>query len=87
MADDLNGKTMLLIFRGSGLCLHATTLPHSLGAQQVADARSAYWAKKAGGVFPVGDLSTVTVADYPILLVFLLLSPVFLADFSSRDWR
>ena len=29
---------MVLIFRGSGLCLHATTLPHPVCAQQVDDA-------------------------------------------------
>jgi hypothetical protein len=29
---------MVLIFLGSGLCFHATTLPHPVGAQQVDDA-------------------------------------------------
>lgn len=38
VTDNFNRKAMILIFRGSGRCLHATTLPHHVWAQQVDDA-------------------------------------------------
>src|SRR5712692_10697046 len=38
MADDLHRKSVILIFRGGGQCVHAATLTHCVGPQQVDNA-------------------------------------------------
>jgi hypothetical protein len=42
VADDLHGKPVMLIFRGSGRCVHAVTLPHHVAPQQFDNACPRY---------------------------------------------